>query len=337
MALDDDSTADTSNDEMRAVILDKNGPIESLRIGDLDPPHMGADDILVRVHAAAVNPADLKVVSGENGAGFIHAKRFPTAIGYDFSGVVEGVGANVRGRSAGDEVFGFLPYARSNDQGTFAELVSVKPDAVGAKPPEISHEQAAASTTVGCTALQGLRDKGGLKAGQRVLINGASGGVGSFAVQIAKQLGAEVWGTASAAKADFVRNLGAIEVVDYRRTPLRSLPTKFDVVLDAASMSSFQEVRSLLTNGGAYVTLLPSASLFAAMLWTLFSSKRCGLVIVKSRAADLDQLGRWLAEGKLRASIEETFDLSQIATALAAQQSGSIQGKLAVRVEERSQ
>jgi NADPH:quinone reductase-like Zn-dependent oxidoreductase len=336
MTLDDDTIADTSRGEMRAVILDRNGPIESPRVGELDPPEAGPDDMLVRVRAASVNPADLKVVTGKDGAAFIHAKRFPMAIGYDFSGVVEKVGANVRARSAGDEVFGFLAYTPSNGQGSFAELVSVKPDAVGIKPSGLTHEQAAVSATAGVTAIQGLRDKGRLEAGQRVLVNGASGGVGSFAVQIAKQLGAEVWGTSSAAKASFVRRLGADEVVDYRKTPLRSLPMKFDLVLDAASMSSFQEVRSLLEDGGAYVTLLPSPSLFVAMLWTLFSSKRCGFVMVKSKAADLDQLAHWLAAGNVRPSIERTYDLSEVTEALAAQQSGRVQGKLAIRVQERS-
>jgi len=319
---------------MRAVILDRNGPIDSLRIGEMDAPSMSADEILVRVHAAAVNPADLKVVSGKDGAAFIHARKFPTAIGYDFSGVVEKVGANVRGRTVGDEVFGFLPYSGTNKQGSFAELVSVKAHAVGVKPGGVSHEQAAASATVGCTALQGLRDKGGLRAGQRALINGASGGVGSFAVQIARQLGAEVWGTASAANADFVRELGAARVIDYRKTPLRSLDAKLDVVLDAAVTSSFQEVRGLLNAGGAYVTLLPSTSLFVGMVSSLFSSKRCGLVMVKSRAADLDQLGQWLAAGEVRASIDETFPLSEITTALSVQESGSIRGKLAIRLGE---
>lgn len=321
---------------MRAVILDRNGPIDGLRIGEMDPPSISAEDILVRVQAAAVNPADLKVVSGKVGAAFIHARNFPTVIGYDFSGVVEQVGANVRTRAVGDEVFGFLPYSRSNGQGSFAELVSVEAHAVGAKPAVVSHEQAAASATVGCTALQGLRDKGGLRAGQRALVNGASGGVGSFAVQIAKQLGAEVWGTASAANADFVRELGASRVIDYRKTPLRALDAKFDVVLDAAVTSSFQEVRGLLEAGGAYVTLLPSTSLFMGMLASLFSSKRCGLVMVRPRAADLDQLGRWLADDEVRASIDETFPLSEITTALSAQESGSIQGKLAIRLGEVS-
>lgn len=319
---------------MRGAILQKNGPVDTLIIGEIPAPKPGAGEILVRVRAAAVNPADVKVVTGELGSGFIHAMKFPMAVGFDFSGVVEQSGAGVTSRAAGDEVFGHLPYSRSTRQGSFAELVVVKPGSVGIKPPGVSFETAAAAATVGCTALQALRDKGRLKAGQRVLINGASGGVGSYAVQIARQLGAEVWGTASAAKADFVRGLGATEVIDYRATPLASLGETFDLVLDAASMSSFRETRHLIARGGAYVTLLPSASLLGGLLLSLFSSRRCTFVTVQSRAADLDQLGAWLAEGALDASVERTYPLSEVGDALAALQSGAVQGKLAIRVTD---
>ena len=268
------------------------------------------------------------------GGAFLHAKNFPTAIGFDFSGVVEEVGANVRGRSVGDEVFGFLAYARSNKQGSFAELVAVSPETVGTKPPGVTHEDAAATATVGSTALQALRGKGRLKAGQRVLVNGASGGVGSHAVQIATQLGAEAWGTASAAKADFVWNLGATQVIDYKGTPLGSIDAKFDVVLDAASKSSFHEVSGVLNRGGAYVTLLPSPALLTGMLSSVFSSKRCGVVVVKSRTADLDQLAGWLAGGQLNASVDQTFALSDISAALKVMEAGRAPGKIAVRISD---
>jgi len=318
---------------MRALILRKNGPIDSPSLGELPPPQPGRGEIVVRVHAAAVNPADLKVVTGKNGGGFIHAMKFPMAFGYDFSGVVEQVGPEAEGRAVGDEVFGHLAYARSTRQGSFAELVAVKPANVGVKPPSVSHEDAAAAATAGCTALQALRDKGRLLPGQRVLINGASGGVGSYAVQIARRLGAEVWATASAEKADFVRRLGAAQVIDYRTTPLPSIGETFDLLLDAAAMSSFAKTRHLLSRGGAYVTLLPSASLFGGMLLSLFSSKRCTFITVQSRSADLEQLGAWMAAGDLDASVERTYPLSQVGDALGALQSGAVRGKLAIRVQ----
>lgn len=317
---------------MRAAILRKNGPLDSVELGEMAAPATGRDQIQVRVHAAAVNPADVKVVTGKDGGGFIHAMKFPMTFGYDFSGVVERVGDNVATRSVGDEVFGHLAYSMSTRQGSFAELVAIEPGTVGVKPAGVSHVDAAAAATVGCTALQALRDKGRLKSGQRVLVNGASGGVGSYAVQIARLLGAEVWGTASAEKADFVRGLGAAKVVDYRETPVASIGETFDVILDAASMSSYGETKDLLNRGGAYVTLLPSASLFGGMLLSLFSSNRCTFVTVKSKSADLDQLGRWLASGELSASVEKTFPLSDVSAALAALQSRAVQGKVAVRI-----
>jgi NADPH:quinone reductase-like Zn-dependent oxidoreductase len=301
-------------------------------MGEIDAPTMGKDEILVRVRAAAINPADLKVVSGTDGGAFLHAKNFPTAFGFDFSGIVEAVGGDVHGRSVGDEVFGFLAYGRSTKQGSFAELVVVKPDTVGDKPPNITHEEAAAAATAGSTALQALEDKGRLRSGQRVLVNGASGGVGSYAVQIASELGAEVWGTASSAKADFVKSLGAARVVDYKTTSLANIGQKFDVVLDAASMSSFGKVSSILEPGGTYVTLLPSLGLVAGMLQSFFSGKRCALVMVKSRATNLNRLAGWLAEGKLKASVDATFPLDEIPAALAALQAGKAQGKVAVTV-----
>jgi NADPH:quinone reductase-like Zn-dependent oxidoreductase len=318
---------------MRAAILDKNGSIDSLRLGEIEPPKLTDSTILVRVRAASINPADLKVIHGKDGGGFLHAKNFPTAVGFDFSGVVERVGANAHGRTTGDEVFGHLPYSPTAKQGSFAELVTVKPESVGIKPPSVTHEQAAASATVGCTALQGLRDHGRLQAGQRVLVNGASGGVGSYAVQIARALGAEVVGTASAAKAEFVRSLGVEEVIDYRQTALSSLDETFDVFLDAAATSSYGEAKGLLNRGGAYVTLLPSASVVGGMLLSLLSSKRCRFVTVQSRAADLDQLAGWITTGRLKPSVEEIFPLADIGNALSALDSGRVRGKISLRID----
>jgi len=317
---------------MRAAILRGNGPTSEVEIGTMAAPTRRSDELLVRVHASSINPADVKVCTGGDGAAFIHAKRFPTAFGFDFSGVVQQVGPSVSSRAVGDEVFGHLPYAMSTRQGTFADYISVPPSQVGLKPAAVSHEDAAASATTGLTALQGLRDKARLKPGQRVLINGASGGVGSFAVQIAKLLGAEVWGTSSAAKSDFVRSLGASEVIDYRKTPITELSELFDVIFDAASTTSYGETKQLLARGGVYVTLLPSASVFTGMIDSAFSNRRCTFVMVKSRTSDLEQLGSWLATGQLSASVQSTFDLQHIRDALAELESGNVRGKVAVRV-----
>lgn len=319
---------------MRAAILRSTGPTNEVEVGTMAAPIHRSGELLVRVHASSVNPADVKVCTGGEGAGFIHAKRFPTAFGFDFSGVVEQVGSAVSSGAVGDEVFGHLPYSMTTRQGAFADYVSIPSAQVGIKPAGVPHEHAASSATAGLTALQGLRDKGRLQAGQRVLINGASGGVGSFAVQIARLLGAEIWGTSSAAKADFVRSLGASEVIDYRATPIGELTELFDVILDAASTSSYAETKHLLTRHGAYVTLLPSGSLLTGMLSSGLSRRRCTVVTVRSRKADLEQLGAWLASGELNPSVQATFALDRISEALAELESGKVRGKVAVRVRD---
>jgi NADPH:quinone reductase-like Zn-dependent oxidoreductase len=167
-----------------------------------------------------------------------------------------------------------------------------------------------------------------------VLVNGASGGVGSYAVQIAQLLGAEVWGTASAVKADFVRGLGAARVIDYRATPVEAIDGSFDLVLDAASKSSFGKTQHLLNRGGGYVTLLPSLGFLGGFLQSLVTSKRCAFVTVQSREADLEQLARWIVSGELAPCVQETFPISEVTAALAALEAGTVRGKLSVRVSD---
>ena len=182
---------------MKAWCIDQYGSIDDLKQHHLPIPSPKPDEILVRIQAAALNPADHKVITGKDGGKFLHASRFPLVPGFDFSGILERHGAAVEHLNTGEEVFGFLPYSTKNKQGTLSEYVAVPADTVGVKPEHVSHAEAAGAATVGCTALQALRNKGRMSSGQRILINGASGGVGSFAVQLAKHAGAEVWGTAS--------------------------------------------------------------------------------------------------------------------------------------------
>jgi NADPH:quinone reductase-like Zn-dependent oxidoreductase len=288
---------------MKAAILRRYGPTSQVEVGTMAAPTRRSGELLIRVHASSVNPADVKVCTGGEGAGFMHSKRFPTAFGFDFSGVVEQASAAGSNRLKGDEVFGHLPYSMSTRQGAFADYIAIPPSQVALKPANVSHEDAASS------------------------------GVGSFAVQIAKLMGAEVWGTSSAAKVDFVRSLGADEVIDYRETPITKLTALFDVILDAASMSSYDQVKHLLTRSGTYVTLLPTATLLTGMLASSLSRRRCTFVMVKSRTAELDQLGAWLSSGELKASVESTFELDEIGAALAELEAGKVRGKLAVRVK----
>ena len=204
---------------MKAIVQERFGPPDSLRLAEIERPEVGADDVLVRVHAASLNPADWHIMRGDPkvarlmGIGLTKPKT-PVA-GSDAAGVVEAVGANVRGMKPGDEVFGFV-------RGAFAEYACAAQDKVVTKPAGMTFEQAAALPIAATTALRGIRDVGTVKEGQRVLVNGASGGVGSFAVQIAAALGAEVTGVCSTGNVELVRSLGAAHVIDYTRRTSRT-------------------------------------------------------------------------------------------------------------------
>ncbi|MEO6575053.1 MAG: NAD(P)-dependent alcohol dehydrogenase [Polyangiaceae bacterium] len=319
---------------MRAFTSDRHGDIKDLSLrDDIAKPTPGANELLVKVKAAAVNPADLKVLAGRDGGGFLHASKFPLLLGFDFSGIVAEVGSAATGRKVGDEVFGFLPYARSTRGGTFAEYVAIGVGTVGTKPKSISHETAAAAATGSLTALQALRDKGKLTAGQTVLINGASGGVGTYAVQIAKALGATVIATCSGAKAEHVKSLGADRVIDYKATPLSQIEERFDMVFDVAASSSFGVCGPLLKPSGAYVALLPSPRLFLGMGRALFSSKTCTFIVVQPVTADFDQVAAWIDDGKIRPSVDTAYPLAELPKALERQRAGDIRGKIAITVD----
>lgn len=318
---------------MRAWSAERHGTVSELALREHEVPACGEDEVLIRVQAAAINPADPKVLENRAGGKFIHAQTFPLFLGFDFSGIVERAGAGVSVLSEGDEVFGFLPYSRKTRQGTFAEYVAVSPETVAKKPEGVSHAEAASAATVATTALQGLRDKGGLESGGRVLVNGASGGVGSCAVQIARAAGAEVWGTCSAANLEYVRALGADRAVDYRATRLEELGERFDIVFDVAATSSYGACAPILAAGGTYVTLLPSARFVTDKIRSLFSSKACRMVIVSPRTEDLSQVARWLEEGRLSVPIEATYGFDELPDALWRMEEGSVRGKIAVVLE----
>jgi len=317
---------------MNAYAIDGYGDLSTLRLRDLPRPSPGPRELLVKVRAAALNPADLKVASGKDGGRFLHAGRFPLTLGFDFSGTVEALGAGVSGRAVGDEVFGFLPYSRSNRSGSFADYLVCAASAVGCKPANLSHEEAAASATTGVTALQALRDKGRLSRGQSVLINGASGGVGTYAVQIAHALGATVVATASAAKAGSVTALGALRVYDYKKTRLADIEERFDMVFDVIANASYGDCAKLLKPHGSFISLLPSSRVFLGMARALFSSHRCAFLMASPRSADFDQLARWMSEGKVKPSVDRACPLAELPAALERLRSGEVRGKLAVTV-----
>ncbi len=313
---------------MKAIGVPEAGAFDKLGPVTVEPPAPADGQVEVRVHASAVNPADLKVLRGEFAGRVLHARTKPLVSGYDFSGVVERDAGDLH---AGDEVYGFLAYSSKNRQGAFGERVIAERAAIARKPAGVSHETAAAAATPGLTALQALRDLGHLGKDGRALVLGAAGGVGSLAVGIARELGARVTGVCSTYAVDLVRELGAAEVVDRRARDPRSLEGPFDVVFDAAAAYSYASMRRMLTPRGVYVTTLPSPAWFGGKLMTLVSRRRCHVLVVKSVAADLEQLAAWIAAG-MRVPIDSRFAVRDLAQGLARLDAGEVRGRIAIDV-----
>ncbi len=324
---------------MRAIHCERYGaPPDVLRLEEVDAPEPGEGEVLLRVHAASANPLDWHMVRGEPFllrlmAGIRRPKD--AKLGADVAGVVQALGGGVAGIAVGDAVFGTA-------DGSFAELACAKVDRLARKPEAISFEQAASIPVAGCTALQALRDHGRLQAGQNVLVVGAAGGVGSFAVQIAKALGADVTAVCSTAHIDFVRALGADSVVDY----MREEPSgRYDLVLQVAGNASVGRLRRLLTPRGTLVTVGGGTGRDGkgGMLGLLMrmvvgravsrkNGRRVATFIAKIRTPDLEALAALAAQDRIRPAVEGTYPLEQAAAALTEIESGHVTGKLVVTI-----
>ena len=300
---------------MRAVQFDRYGGSEVLEVRTVPVPGPGRDEVLVRVHASGLNPKDPIVRQG--GLRLLTGRTFPRGTGYDFSGEVAARGARVSDLAHGDRVWGFLDGFLG---GTAADLVVVPRSWLARMPEKLGWIEGAALPLVGTTALQGLRDVGRLKSGDRVLIKGASGGVGSAAIQIAKALGAQVTALASGEGLDHCRALGADMVVDYRRTAPETLDEQFDVFFDCVGQSPYRSYRRLLSRQGRWVSIAPEPMVFALtpishVLAPVLGGPRLGYVTVKPRRADLEEIGRLVDRGLLRMPVTAMFPLEEIRTA----------------------
>jgi NADPH:quinone reductase-like Zn-dependent oxidoreductase len=284
---------------LKAYVIRRRGVIDDIETADIAPPALGPAQVRVKVRGAALNPADLKVISGKDGGKFVHSGRSPIALGFDFSGTIEEIDANAGGPQTGQEVYGHLPYSTKTTQGSFADWVVIDAASIAPKPATLTHAEAAALPTAASTALQSLETLGAIAAGQKVLVNGASGGVGGFAIQIARSRGAESWGFCSAASRDHVASLGGDHVLDYRATALGDLDQKFDIILDAVANASFIQCTRLLAPEGVYITTLPSLSMVLGKIQALFSARRCEFVTVASVARDLAKIAGWIDDKTL--------------------------------------
>ncbi len=313
---------------MKAMASDAG--IDGLRVVDLPELEPSAGHVRVRLSASAVNAADYKVLDGEFAGKILHGQQRPIVVGYDVAGTVDAVGPGVTQLALGDEVFGFLPYARSTKRGAYAEAVLAPVDALARRPAGLTPSNAAALATAGVTALQALRDHGRLRSGQHVLIVGASGGVGSIAVGVARAMGATVTGLCSVAAFELVRALGAAHVVDYRAADALTGEIAYDVVFDAAAVHSYGAVRHLLRPGGAYVTTLPSASLLTGKLVAPFYGHRCTFVAVAPSVDDLTQLATWSTE--MTIPVDSTYRVTQVGEALKRSKRGGMRGRIIIDI-----
>src|SRR5947199_940716 len=333
----------TPSNPMKAIVYCDYG-LTNLKLEDVEKPTPNDDQILVRVRAASVNPYDWHFIEGTPriirlmGGGLRKPKD--TRLGVDYAGTVEAVGKNVTNFKPGDEVFG-------GRTGSLAQYVCARADrAIALKPANITFEQAGSVGVAGITALQGLRDKGHVQAGQKVLINGASGGVGTFAVQIAKSLGAEVTGVCSTRNTDLVKSLGADHVIDYTKEDFTKGDQRYDVIFDNVQNHTFSERRRVLTPNGMCVlvgiggagwhedTWSHMARSFTTPFMSKFTSQKFKFFIAELNHNDLTYLADLMQSGKMKPVIDRTYkSLTETPQALAYLEQGHARGKVVITVE----
>ena len=322
---------------MKAIIHTTYGSPDVLRLVELEKPSPAADEVLIRIHAASVNAYDWHLLRADPflvrlSMGFFRPKN--PMLGADVAGQVEAVGRDVTQFQPGDEVYGDLAACGN---GGFAEYVAVPEKYVARKPASLTFEQAAAVPMAAVTALQGLRDVGGVQPGHRVLINGASGGVGTFAVQIAKALGAEVTAVCSTSKVDLAQSLGADPVIDYTREDFARNGRQYDLILAVNGDRSLADYERALVPAGIYaMTGGSNSQIFQALLRGPLKSRRGGkrftTVSAKPNQADLDVMAGLIESGRVRPIVDRCYPLSETADAIRYVEAGHARGKVVIRI-----
>jgi NADPH:quinone reductase-like Zn-dependent oxidoreductase len=320
---------------MRAIVYTKYGPPEVLQLKEVAKPTPKDDEVLIKVHAVSVNRSDWEGLSGKplyaRLGGLLKPRHH--ILGSDIAGRVEMAGRNVRRFQPGDEVFGdILPRL-----GGFAEYVCARESALALKPASMTFEEAAAIPQAAVIALPGTRDKGKIQPGQKILINGAGGGAGTFAVQLAKIYGAEVTGVDNTGKLGFMRSLGADHVIDYTREDFTKNGKQYDLILDiVAHRSVFAYKRALRSNGKYFLTGGSVATIFQILLlgpWiSIIESKKIRILAVRPNIEDVDFMNELIEAGKVTPVIDKTYPLSEVPEAIGYVGDGRAQGKVVISV-----
>lgn len=332
---------------MKAIVYHNYGSPDGLNLEEVEKPTPKADEVLIKVHAASANAADWRLLRGEPffvrlESGLLNPKN--KILGSDIAGRVEAVGSNVTQFQPGDEVFGDLS---ESGRGGFAEYVSAPENILALKPTSMSFEEAATVPMAAVTALQGLRDKGEIQSGQKVLINGASGGVGSFAVQIAKSFGAEVTGVCSTGKMEMVRSLGADHVIDYTKEDFAARKRvakngeQYDLILAANGHRPISDYKRALSPNGIYVcsggsmTQIFQGMLLGALI-SMTGSQKMGSLLARPNQDDLAFMTKLIEAGKVAPVIDRRYPLSEVASAIRYLEEGHAKGKVVITVEDKT-
>ncbi|MGR3660471.1 MAG: NAD(P)-dependent alcohol dehydrogenase [Paracoccaceae bacterium] len=325
---------------MKAITYTAYGKADVLHLQDLPKPTPGADEILVKIHATTVTPVDTAFRAGSPYFARLYTGLFKPKrqiLGTELAGRIEAIGTDVTRFQPGDDIFA----ATADGSGAHAEYITLPETGAQTHMPEnMGYDQAATLSNGGLTALPFLRDNGKIKVGDRVLINGASGAIGSKAVQLAKHFGAHVTGVASTANLDFVKHLGADAVIDYTKTDITTLNQTYDIIFDTSGTARFEKFKHLLTNSGRFLTTDLSLSTLFHMLATLFSRKKAifaatGLRPADAQSRDMNFLKTLIENGTLKTTIDRSYTLENIAKAHKYVESGRRQGSVVITVAPR--
>ncbi len=332
---------------MIAAYIDRYGPGQKLTLGERPKPVPGAGDVLVRIHAASANPVDFKVRDGK--LRFVRPYSFPLILGHDGAGEVVATGASATKFKAGDRVF-FRP--RNGRIGTFAEFMAIDEKEVAAMPRNLTYAEAASLPLVGLTSWQALRDVAGIRSGQRVLIQAGAGGIGTFAIQLAKFAGAEVWTTTSGKNEELVRALGADHIINYQKENFEEVVSGLDVVFDTLGGTALEKAFSVVKPGGWIVSIAGTPDyrtaqdmelvywkslVLGALGWRVQrKAKRAGVnyrfIFMKSRGDELAQIAALVEQGAIRPVLDRVFPFAEVQAALEHSETGRAKGKIVVSI-----